>query len=375
MNYFNKNSAGKCVSILAAGAMLLSSVSCGMIEMRDSEVETEYEEETAVLMLSPAERKNTVETRTETEAAPKAEPAATVNLVFTGDLRVDSSIIDDAANRAGAGQSYSFLRMYTGIFRLVGEADIAMASYSAADVPFGADSTVNTPIESVAALSEVGYDVLDTSGAENDADILYEYDILDIDANGDNSIQFLESNGLKFAYVSVDPMVDTYTEDVEYADFMSDIVVASVNWKDTAEADKKSVAVNLAEAGADVVIGNGNALEGIEWISASDGSKTLVAYSLGNLLATSNEVSELCGGILSMTVTARGDVLEIGSIVLEPSVVRYTAGGADYQLVLLKNYGEELSADHAVSGATSEAFVSYVRKAVAAEFLTPDLRG
>ncbi len=375
MNYFNKNSAGKCVSILAAGAMLLSSVSCGMIEMRDSEVETEYEEETAVLMLSPAERKNTVETRTETEAAPKAEPAATVNLVFTGDLRVDSSIIDDAANRAGAGQSYSFLRMYTGIFRLVGEADIAMASYSAADVPFGADSTVNTPIESVAALSEVGYDVLDTSGAENDADILYEYDILDIDANGDNSIQFLESNGLKFAYVSVDPGVDTYTEDVEYADFMSDIVVASVNWKDTAEADKKSVAVNLAEAGADVVIGNGNALEGIEWISASDGSKTLVAYSLGNLLATSNEVSELCGGILSMTVTARGDVLEIGSIVLEPSVVRYTAGGADYQLVLLKNYGEELSADHAVSGATSEAFVSYVRKAVAAEFLTPDLRG
>lgn len=355
--------------------MLLSSVSCGMIEMRDSEVETEYEEETAVLMLSPAERKNTVETRTETEAAPKAEPAATVNLVFTGDLRVDSSIIDDAANRAGAGQSYSFLRMYTGIFRLVGEADIAMASYSAADVPFGADSTVNTPIESVAALSEVGYDVLDTSGAENDADILYEYDILDIDANGDNSIQFLESNGLKFAYVSVDPGVDTYTEDVEYADFMSDIVVASVNWKDTAEADKKSVAVNLAEAGADVVIGNGNALEGIEWISASDGSKTLVAYSLGNLLATSNEVSELCGGILSMTVTARGDVLEIGSIVLEPSVVRYTAGGADYQLVLLKNYGEELSADHAVSGATSEAFVSYVRKAVAAEFLTPDLRG
>lgn len=375
MNYFNKNSAGKCVSILAAGAMLLSSVSCGMIEMRDSEVETEYEEETAVLMLSPAERKNTVETRTETEAAPKAEPATTVNLVFTGDLRVDSSIIDDAANRAGAGQSYSFLRMYTGIFRLVGEADIAMASYSAADVPFGADSTVNTPIESVAALSEVGYDVLDTSGAENDADILYEYDILDIDANGDNSIQFLESNGLKFAYVSVDPGVDTYTEDVEYADFMSDIVVASVNWKDTAEADKKSVAVNLAEAGADVVIGNGNALEGIEWISASDGSKTLVAYSLGNLLATSNEVSELCGGILSMTVTARGDVLEIGSIVLEPSVVRYTAGGADYQLVLLKNYGEELSADHAVSGATSEAFVSYVRKAVAAEFLTPDLRG
>lgn len=375
MNYFNKNGAGKCVSILAAGAMLLSSVSCGMIEMRDSEVETEYEEETAVLMLSPAERKNTVETRTETEAAPKAEPAATVNLVFTGDLRVDSSIIDDAANRAGAGQSYSFLRMYTGIFRLVGEADIAMASYSAADVPFGADSTVNTPIESVAALSEVGYDVLDTSGAENDADILYEYDILDIDANGDNSIQFLESNGLKFAYVSVDPGVDTYTEDVEYADFMSDIVVASVNWKDTAEADKKSVAVNLAEAGADVVIGNGSALEGIEWISASDGSKTLVAYSLGNLLATSNEVSELCGGILSMTVTARGDVLEIGSIVLEPSVVRYTAGGADYQLVLLKNYGEELSADHAVSGATSEAFVSYVRKAVAAEFLTPDLRG
>lgn len=375
MNYLNKNSAGKCVSILAAGAMLLSSVSCGMIEMRDSEVETEYEEETAVLMLSPAERKNTVETRTETEAAPKAEPATTVNLVFTGDLRVDSSIIDDAANRAGDGQSYSFLRMYTGIFRLVGEADIAMASYSAADVPFGADSAVNTPIESLAALSEVGYDVLDTSGAENDADILYEYDIIDIDANGDNSIKFLESNGLKFAYVSVDPEVDTYTEDVEYADFMSDIVVASVNWEDTAEADKKSIAVNLAEAGADVVIGNGNALEGIEWISASDGSKTLVAYSLGNLLATSNEVSELCGGILSMTVTARGDVLEIGSIVLEPSVVRYTTGGADYQLVLLKNYGEELSADHAVSGATSEAFVSYVRKAVAAEFLTPDLRG
>lgn len=366
--------------MLAAGVLLLSSVSCGMVEMRDSEQEVEQADDTAALTIMPAERKNTVETRAETETtAVQEEPAAVVNFVLTGDIRIDESIINDAANRAADGNNYSFVRMYTGIFNQINSADIAMGSYSTADVPFGSDDDVEeiqkTPVESLAALSDAGYDILDTSGAANDPDEMSEYGTLDLD-KADSNLQYIEKNGLNFAFVSAGDDAQETLDTVEYADFTSDFVIVSVNWADGIDdSAKKAIAQNLAEAGADIIAGDGNILGAVEWLSTSDGSKTLAAYSLGNILSASDDPYELCGGILEFSVTSQDGVIEIKDVILEPTVVRYTEGGNGYQLVLLADYNTHLSADHAVQGADADTLIPFVRETVAVDFLTPKLRG
>lgn len=372
MKKIDKNSAGRYVSLIAAGVLLLSSASCGMIEMRDSVSETEQQEESTALMLAPAERKNTVETRAETDAvAVIEEPAAEVELVFTGDLLIDESIISDAADRASDGKSYSFIRMYTGVFNQISGADIAMGYYSAADVPAGSSGEQKTPIESLAALADLGYDVLDTSNAANDAAVMEEYGVLDSDVSGD--IMFVEREGLVFAYLSLD---EADTDKVKLAAEEADVVAASMNWsEDTTDEDRRNIAKELALAGADIIVGDGSELGGIEWINTGDGSPSIAAYSLGNLIATSDEPKELCGGLLELTVTEKDGEIKIDKAVFEPTVVRYTEGGTDYQLILLEGYNTDLSADHAVSGVNADSLLPYVRETVAAEFLKPGLRG
>lgn len=365
----------KSFAALAAGVLLLSSTSCGMLEMRASTAETEMEEETTALMLDPAERKNTIETRAETEIPSEnvsaEEPAAEVTFCLTGDILVDDAIIRDAANRAMDGKSYSFVRMYTGVFRNISSADIAMGSYTAADVPAGSDAEQKTPIESLAALADVGYDILDTSYAENDPGKSEGYQIEDLDTADDT--RYIEKNGLTFSFVSISKKD---TEKVEKAASDSDMVIVSMNWsEDTTPDERRNIARDLALAGADVIVGDGHALGSVEWIDTGDSTPTLAAYSLGNLLTTSDDPYALCSGILEFTAEATDEGLKIRDAVFSPTVVRYTEDCADYQLIMLADYTTELAADHAVIGMTPDALISYVREKIPAEFLTPGLRG
>ena len=355
---------------LTAGVMLLSSASCGMLEMRGTETESEAEE-TTPLMLAPAQRTNELETRAETEPPVLEEPAASVTFCLTGDIRIDESIIHDAANRAPEGKSYGFIRMYTGVFRSVSCADIALGSYSAADIPCGSDGSRKTPVESLAALSDIGFDVLDTSYTGNDSAEMESYDIADIAV--DEEIRYLEQNGITTAYVS---LAVSDTDKVEAASENADMVIVSFSWKqDTDSTEQKKIASALAQAGADVIVGDGLTLGSVEWIDTGDGTPTLAAYSLGSLLTTSDNPYALCGGILEFTAEETDDGVIVKNPVLSPTVVRYTKGGSDYQLILLSDYKEALSSDHAVAGTSAEALISFVRDTVTTEFLSPALRG
>jgi len=124
-----------------------------------------------------------------------------------------------------------------------------------------------------------------------------------------------------------------------------------------------------------VIVGEGDLLDKVEWIDTGDGAPALCAYSLGNLIATSDAPYELCGGILELTFTEAENGCTVNEVVLSPSVVRYTYGNTEYQLVMLEDYSYELSSEHAVSEANPDVLLPYVRQTVAAEFLDPDLRG
>lgn len=364
-------------ALLAAGALMLSLNSCGLMEMRDSYVETEAGEDSAGLMLAPAERVNQVIERPaeeETDVPENAETMSDVKIVLAGDAVLDTAIVTDAADRAYDGQSYSFLTMYTGIFGSVSGADASLMSFSTADGL--RDKPEQTPpTEAAAALYDLGVDILDTTGADSDHAGKHGMTVL-----SGNETETVEAGGMTIAFTALDG--DDYAQyavnadvldGIRTADGAADLVIVSVAWNENTALDEmRTVAAALAEAGADVVAGKSRGIASVEWIDSGDGSQTLAAYSLGNILSTSDKTAGLLGGVLSFTIDRDG---KVNNPVFDPTFTHYTAEYRDYQVFRVADYSDELAASHANSGVYTSVLKDIVRGTVPAEFLPAAIRG
>lgn len=354
INNFSKFAVlGLCLS-------MLSFSSCNVIEMRDAVEETTRGEASTTMMLAPAERANDVEIRTEDTVSEveETEQKKTLSFTATGDIRIDESMIADAANRASEGSTYSFLKIYSGVYRAVHDADVAVGRYSAAAAPYSCtDKMQRTPIESLAALSELGFEALDTTGAELSskyADDMTEYDIVNLHSSqtGESSVYTVDRDGVTVAFLATDGSVkETMTDDIAYAEEIADVVVVSADWQDDMSTeDKRSLALTMAEAGADIIVGSGETLEGVEWLHVGDDEPTLAVYSLGNFVATADSADELCGGILSLDITLCNGELSLENVSVDPIIIHYNKSIRNYQIFELCSYTDEISATHGVEG-------------------------
>jgi poly-gamma-glutamate capsule biosynthesis protein CapA/YwtB (metallophosphatase superfamily) len=82
----------------------------------------------------------------------------------------------------------------------------------------------------------------------------------------------------------------------------ADAVMVSMHWgtenSATVDNNQKTYAQLLADLGVDVVIGTGpHVLQPATWLSRADGHRTLVWYSIGNLLSTQLTLDQRIGGI------------------------------------------------------------------------------
>ncbi|MBQ8511697.1 MAG: CapA family protein [Clostridia bacterium] len=365
-------------ALLAAGALMLSLNSCGLMEMRDSYVETEAGEDSAGMMLAPAERVNQIIERpaVETDVPQTTEPRKDVKIVLAGDALIDTAIVKDAADRAYDGQSYSFLTMYTGIYGSISGGDASLMSFSTADGL--SDKPEQTPpVEAAAALSDLGVDILDITGSDSSeaekhgmTELNGAEDTVETVEAGDMTLAFTALDGNDYAQYTVD---DDALAEIREADRTADVVIVSVTWNENTGLDEmRTVAAALADAGADVVAGKGRGIGAVEWIDSGDGTKTLAAYSLGTVLSTSDKTAGLLGGVLSFTVDPDGALL---NPVLEPTFTHYTAEYRDYQVFRLAEYSDELAASHANSGVYTSVLRDIVRGTVPAEFLPAAIRG
>ena len=60
----------------------------------------------------------------------------------------------------------------------------------------------------------------------------------------------------------------------------------------------------MASWGGDVIIGHPtHVIQPVEWIDNGNGTKTLVAYSLGNFISQQNTASRVIGGMLHNDLT------------------------------------------------------------------------
>ncbi len=377
-NYFSKfAAAGLCLSMLSLS-------SCGIIEMRDSYEETTKGEADTAMMLAPAERINEVEVRTEEPEAEFIEevPKTVVKFAAAGDIRIDEAIIADAANRATEGSTYSFLKIYSGVYRAIHDADVAVGNYSAAAAPYNCeDKTQTTPIESLAALAELGFEVLDTTGADLSAgyfDDMTEYSVGNIHSaqTEEDAVYTVEQNGVTIAFLATDGTgKNALIRNIEYADSVSDVVVVSADWADSAsEKLKKNLAGTIAGAGADIILGSGETLGSAEWIDTGDGTPTLAVYSLGNFVATADAAENLCGGILSLDITLCEGVVSFENVCIDPIIMHYNKGNRNYQIFELNDYTDDISAMHAVEGLDVAALTDKVSNVLNGGFLPSDFQ-
>ena len=376
-NYFSKAAAaGLCLS-------MLSLTSCGVIEMRSVAEETTRGEADTALMLAPAGRVNEIEIRTEEQPAaeiPEEAPKTVISFTAAGDVRIDEDIIADAANRAAQGSTYSFLKIYSGVYRAIHDADVAVGNYSAAAAPYRCDDpSQTTPIESLAALAELGFEVLDTTGADLSGGYpqdMTEYGVANIHASaaGEDGVYTVEREGITIAFLAVEG-TDMKEETVAYADSVSDLVVVSANWKSgLTEKHKKTLSGRLAQAGADIILGSGNTLGSAEWLDTGDGTPTLAVYSLGNFVASAETAEDLCSGILSLDITLCEGVIALENVCIDPVILHYGEGNRSYQIFELSGYTDDISAIHAVKGVNAAVLSEKVSSILNDGFLPSDFQ-
>ena len=84
--------------------------------------------------------------------------------------------------------------------------------------------------------------------------------------------------------------------------------MVNVHWGEeyttTPNNDQRELASKMASWGADVIIGHHpHVIQPVEWIDNGNGTKTLVAYSLGNFISQQNTASRVIGGMLHYDLT------------------------------------------------------------------------
>lgn len=121
-------------------------------------------------------------------------------------------------------------------------------------------------------------------------------------------------------------------------------VIVSVNWdgsKTTPNASQKELAQQLANAGADVIVGSGTGIvQPAVWLDAtrSDGSKrqVLCAYSLGSLINAGRNNGDVASLLLhlSITVDGNGHVAVTRATYTPTYIWRYKQDGKYYYRVV-----------------------------------------
>lgn len=321
-----------------------------------------------------------------------SELTARVHIVAAGDNLIHSSIYKQAANRSEDG-GYDFTYEYDNVDEYIANADIAILNQETlicndtiepSDYPY-----FNSPTALGDHMINIGFDVftmannhvLDQKEEGLSACLDYweshpEVTVLGAYRNQEDkdNIRTMTSNGIGFSFLAYTESlnglklpdssemligdaydIDGMIADIKAAKKISDICIVSLHWgvedsyviTDT----QRDVAQQLADAGADVIIGtHPHVLRDIEMIERADGGKTLCAYSLGNFVSAQSEPRNLIGGVLDFYVDCFDDgEYSIDDISLVPTIQHYDSGYANNRLYFYSQYSDELASQHGIN--------------------------
>ena len=173
---------------------------------------------------------------------------------------------------------------------------------------------------------------------------------------------------------------DLMERQVRQADSLADFVVVGVHWgvedSHTVTDGQRALAQQLADWGADVIVGtHPHVVQNAAWLTAADGRRAFVAYSLGNFLSTQSKPDQLIGAVLTLrlqkTTDPGGSVRrEVLDPQLHPTVTHYGPGKSEVQTWLFRDYTPELADAHGVRDAYSTFGYDYIR-GTAQQYIDP----
>ena len=375
-----------------------------------------------------------------TVAEPEEPKEIRISFAAAGDNLIHESVYKTAKTNAAALAStggptvdYYFKEMYSeNIRQIISSADLAFVNQEAPivpDRPAAGYPAFNTPTEAGDTLIEIGFDIvnlannhmLDMDGQCEGLRSTIEYwnskDIMTVGAYESdedyNTVRIMECKGKRIAVLSytygtngnklnskssglVVPYINDsdIIEQVSNASKYADAVVVSMHWGDenkfAVNSEQKRLATLLSKYGADVVIGHhSHTLQPMEWVTNELGEKTLVIYSLGNLISSQIEAYKLVGGIATfeLVFSPEGE-LSVENALLTPTVTHYLSDANkldsqglatryDVSVGLMEDYTSDMCESHgtqisALNGPFTMATLrGYVTNTIPAEFL-PD---
>lgn len=418
----------KFISVIAMLAVLLHLSSCGLVQHKE-----------------PVDGTGRTTGTNDSEVtgdvtAPVDNTAKEVRISFAaaGDNLIHESVYKDAAARAavlastgGAVTDYYFTEMYSERFQsIVSSSDLAFVNQEAPIVPDRPASgypAFNTPEEAGDALVQMGFDIVNLAnnhmldmdgqceGLRSTMDYWNGTGVMSVGAYESmedyNTIRIMDIKGKKIAILSytygtngntlnpkssdlVIPYIDdsTIIEQVSRASKNADAVIVSMHWgtENVFEptSEQKRLAALLSKYGADVVVGHhSHTLQPVEWVTNDLGEKTLVIYSLGNLISSQMKAYNMVGGLATfeLVFSPEGEVT-VENAVLNPTMTHYSANGekldnqglptrTNVSVGLLEDYTSDMCESHgaqlpALNGPfTLDTLIGYVTSTVPEEFL------
>ncbi len=290
----------------------------------------------AALLRTPAAEAPQATTRTTSSPTPAptpAEPAAPspIRVIAMGDMLPHDSVNQNAQVDGG----WNYGQFFAGIQPQIDAADLVFCNQEvpSAGVEFGVSGypTFNAPAEFAQHLrAPVGCDLVNLA-TNHAADLgpagiaatravwdgLSPAIVAGANRNADEqrTVPVFEVDGVRVALVSfaeysnapIDgALLNLMGNDALVTDLMTqaraaaDIVLVSAHWgtEDSHEVNamQQAFAQRLADLGADVIVGTGpHVLQPVSWLGRPDGGRTLVWYSIGNMLSTQIALDQRTG--------------------------------------------------------------------------------
>lgn len=345
-------------------------------------------------------------TEPSTETATEAPTPVTLKMLSVGDNLIHDGIFKQAQKRAG-GNGYDFSFCYARIKDTVSVADIATInqetivakSYEPSGYPL-----FNSPQELGQAVVDAGFDVASLANnhmldkkAKGLAEAIEYWDSTPLVRTGAyknaeelEQVEYIEKNGLKIGLVGItqytnglslpgdSPLKYILTTDeatiarkIKAAKAQCDVVLVNVHWgaeyTTKPSEDQRNLAKKMADWGANVIIGHHpHVLQPVEWVENADGTRTLVAYSLGNFISQQNTAARVIGGMLHYNITkdfVSGKVT-VSDVHFETIVTHWVSGGHDVQIYPLSQYSDALAKKQATRIKQSDFSVAYIENFV-----------
>ncbi len=129
-----------------------------------------------------------------------------------------------------------------------------------------------------------------------------------------------------------------------YARRDADVVIVSAHWGvedlSTVSADQKAAAQLFVDQGATVVVGTGPHVEQeVAWLTAADGRKVPVWYSIGNMLSSQLGIDGLTSGVAQLDFRMENNVVTVENLAFAPTFMSYDWSDADRAAGLLLKRG------------------------------------